>query len=306
MGTNLVASELQVKWWALMPCLNGIPAPTSLGEGTCLFPGDPNAVWWVDIHNRHLLRAPLDAFEKSDIPSDVWALPEELGACRLLSVDGEIFKLEGTGGNSLWQITVATGEAAPRAMCEICRAVDEPDNNRFNDGQTGPDGLWYAGTMERSEQAATGRLLRFERDSTVSVIDPGPYFVTNGPAFSRDGTRLYHNDSARGLIFVFDRTPDGEWSRKRIFHRYAKGTGSPDGMCVLASDDLLVAVWGGSRLDRFAWSGEKIGEVPLPARYPTRPALSADEKYVFVSTATAPGGDVGPRGGEMLRALLSA
>ncbi|MEL6978410.1 MAG: SMP-30/gluconolactonase/LRE family protein [Pseudomonadota bacterium] len=288
---------------ALTPLIDGRPEPALLGEGAASFAEDPGAVWWVDILRKRLHRADDGAFAPGAAAPDVWSLPHELGAVRLIGAARDRFDLEGAGERSLWRLSVALGETAPRAMIELRRVADEPATNRFNDGAEGPDGLWYAGTMDRAESAAAGRLLRFRPDGAVEVIDAGPYRVSNGPAFSPDGSVMYHTDSARGLIYAFARKGSG-WGDRSVFQRYGEGEGFPDGMCVRASGELMVAVWGGARLDRFAPSGARLEAITLPARYPTRPALAPDERAVFVTTATKPGGDVGAAGGALLRVAL--
>ncbi|MEM9725056.1 MAG: SMP-30/gluconolactonase/LRE family protein [Pseudomonadota bacterium] len=270
-----------------------------LGEGVLVPPQDPTAVWWVDILAQRLFRCDRRGFAGEDIEFDVWSLPRQLGAFQVIEATGGAFVLEGTGERSLWRVEVACGEPAPRAMTELRFLSDEPAGNRFNDGALGPDGAWYAGTMQVAERDAAGRLLRFSADRGVETVDAGPYRVTNGPAFSPDGARMFHNDSAEGVTYVFDRQGPGQWSGKREFHRFSPGE-APDGMHMSSAGVLIVAVWGGARLDLFQLDGEPLGSIPLPARYPTRPALCAEENWVYVSSATAPGGDTGVAGGALI------
>ena len=45
--------------------------------------------------------------------------------------------------------------------------------------------------------------MRFSADGRYAVLDTG-YRVANGPAFSPDGSVVYHTDSARREIYAFD------------------------------------------------------------------------------------------------------
>ena len=62
--------------------------------------------------------------------------------------------------------------------------------NRFNDGKTDAAGRFWAGTMDNSEEEATGSLYRLEPDRSWTKVDSG-YRVTNGPAFDRARGRMY-------------------------------------------------------------------------------------------------------------------
>ena len=87
----------------------------------------------------------------------------------------------------------------------LAHLADEPDGNRFNDGKIGPDGAFWVGTMAPQRQPtaalyridATGRLVRRKAGLRIS----------NGLAWSPDGSRLYHSDSAGCWI---EAVPSGE------------------------------------------------------------------------------------------------
>ncbi len=122
----------------------------------------------------------------------------------------------------------------------------ERRGNRFNDGKRGPDGRYWAGTMHDAEELATGSLYAFRSDGSYTVLDSG-YNVANGPAFSPDGSVVYHADSARQEIYAFDLDTGGALSRKRGFASFAEGDGHPDGMTTDRQGNLWVAMWDGAR-----------------------------------------------------------
>lgn len=166
-------------------------------------------------------------------------------------------------------------------------ANPEPDRpvNRMNDGKTDREGRFWAGTMDRHEQAASGALYRLDPDRTWTRIDDG-YRVTNGPAFSPDGRTLYHSDSALQRIYSFDLAADGTVSNKRLFAQFGEGEGYPDGMTVDAEGCLWVAFWGGWCVRRLAPDGAVLASIAVPTQCPTSCAFGGEAlDQLFITSA---------------------
>lgn len=164
----------------------------------------------------------------------------------------------------------------------------EPDRrgNRFNDGKLDREGRFWAGTMDDSEQAATGALYRLDFDRSSHRLDDD-YRVTNGPAFSLSGRRMYHNDSGRRLTYLFDLDESGTPSNRRVFARYTEGQGHPDGLTVDAEDCLWIAFWGGWCVRRFSPAGECIATIEMPVQQPTSCAFGGPSlDQLFVTSAS--------------------
>ena len=140
--------------------------------------------------------------------------------------------------------------------------------NRFNDGKTDPMGRFWSGTMDDSEEEATGSLYRLDADMRWHKMDSG-YRVTNGPAFDPARGRMYHNDSARQTIFAFDFSPSGELCNRRVFAQFGEGDGYPDGMTVDSGGSLWVCFWDGWCLRRLSPEGEIEEQVEVPVQRPT-------------------------------------
>ena len=155
-------------------------------------------------------------------------------------------------------------------------------NNRFNDGKLDRAGRFWAGTMDDTEQAATGALYRLDPNRSWYRADDN-YRVTNGPAFSRSGRLMYHNDSARQVTYVFDLDEAGMPSNRREFALHGEGDGYPDGMTVDAEDCLWVAFWDGWCVRRFSPAGICLAKFHLPVQMPTSCAFGGpllDKLYV--------------------------
>lgn len=155
-------------------------------------------------------------------------------------------------------------------------------SNRFNDGKTDSLGRFWSGTMDNREQDATGSLYRLDADRNYAKVDSG-YRVTNGPAFDRERSRMYHTDSALQVIYCFDIDEAGDASNRREFVRFGEGDGFPDGMTVDAEGDLWVAFWDGWCIRRISPDGEVKDRIAMPVQRPTSCAfggLNLDRLYV--------------------------
>lgn len=229
----------------------------------------------------------------------------------------KVFRLEEGGALSSWYTPVRVGSLAPRAHGGFVAGTDEgfflidldtdrfepiahPEKhrptNRFNDGKVDRSGRFWAGTMDDKEREAAGALYRLDPDLSWTSIDEG-YRVTNGPAFSPDGRRMYHNDSARQVTFVFDLDKDGNPSNRREFARFGDGEGYPDGMTVDAEGCLWIAFWDGWCLRRLSAEGERMRELRVPVQRPTSCVFGGERlDRLFITSAR-----VGLEGTELVR-----
>jgi sugar lactone lactonase YvrE len=164
--------------------------------------------------------------------------------------------------------------------------VQQPEahlpDNRFNDGKVDRAGRFWAGSMDDTEQNATGTLYRVDSSFACTAVDQG-YRVTNGPAFSPSGDVMYHNDSALQVTYAFDLGSAGEVGERRVFARYVEGDGYPDGMTVDAEGCLWIAFWDGWCVRRYSPAGECIGKIDVPTAKPTSCAFGGralDQLYI--------------------------
>ena len=88
--------------------------------------------------------------------------------------------------------------------------------------------------------------------------------ISNGFAFSPDGSRAYYNDTPTGRTDVFDRRADGSLEHRRPFFAHE---GNPDGLCVDAEGYVWVAMWGASAVHRISPDGKLDGIVHVPCTH---------------------------------------
>ncbi len=240
-----------------------------LGEGP-VWVAREAALYWVDIKGRQIFR--LDS--RGEVTS--WPTPLRVGSLAPRRSGGFIGGTE----DGIAQIDLDAGSFGIIANPD----ADQP-GNRFNDGKLDRRGRFWAGTMDDGERADSGTLYRVDPDLSVTAVDQG-YRVTNGPAFSPDGTRMYHNDSARKVSYVFDLQSDGETGARQVFLTFGKGDGFPDGITVDCEGCLWIAFWDGGCIRRYSAGGEWLQTIRMPVARPTSCAFGGtDLDLLYVTSA---------------------
>jgi len=236
----------------------------------------------------------------------VWVAAER--ALYWVDINGRrIFRLSESGERREWPTPMRVGSIAPRARGGFIAGTDRgialvdldqdrfevvasPEqhlpHNRFNDGKVDRQGRFLAGTMDDREKGSAGALYRIDPDRTCTAIDGG-YGITNGPAFSPDGARMYHSDTLRQVTYAFDLDAAGEATNRRVFVQFGAGDGHPDGMTVDAEGCLWIALWGGWCVRRFSPDGDLLRTVEMPVEQPSSCAFGGpglDRLYVTSAT----------------------
>ena len=118
--------------------------------------------------------------------------------------------------------------------------------------------------MDKGGKNASGSLYCLHSDLTLRKMDEG-YIINNGPAFSKDGSTLYHTDTIKRVMYAFDYAANGEISNKRDFIRLQdEAEGFPDGMTVDSEDCLWLCHFGGARITRYSPLGDVLQVIPMP------------------------------------------
>ena len=249
-----------------------LDAEAQLGEGA-LWDAERQVLWFVDIKRYRLWHYDPATGSNSiaEAPDQIgWALPAEGGLVLCGLKDG-----------------IYTFDPSNQQFSKLMAVPGEPAGNRLNDACTDPWGRVWLGSMDDSESAASGRFYVFDRGD-VRPAGPSGISITNGPAVSGSGDRIYFTDTLGKKIMVADLSPSGV-GEARLF----ADTGAlfpdayPDGPIVDAEDHLWTALYWGERLARFSPDGKLVATVKLPARDITKMALGgANLKTAYVTTAT--------------------
>jgi sugar lactone lactonase YvrE len=163
----------------------------------------------------------------------------------------------------------------------------EPDRpgNRPNDGKCDPQGRFWVGTMDDTEQDVSGALHRVSATGPEQVL--GDIGIANGLGWSPDGRLMYFTDSMRSTIWRFAFEPTtGALSARSVFRAVPEAEGWPDGLCVDAEGFVWSAHWDGARVTRYAPDGTIDCVIALPVPRVTSCCFGGAElDTLFITTA---------------------
>ena len=173
---------------------------------------------------------------------------------------------------------------------------------RMNDGSCDPDGRFYCGSMAYEKASGRGTVYRLDGDRTTSVVFGGST-ISNGLAWSPDGSIAYYIDTPTRRVDMFDYEKDSGLTKRRTFVEITDTPGSPDGMTVDAQGHLWVALYGGSAVRRYRPDGILDGVIELPVTNVTACTFAGadlDELVITTSREDLPEG-VQPEAGSLFR-----
>lgn len=168
------------------------------------------------------------------------------------------------------------------------RIVPEGAARRCNDGSTDPAGRFIVGTLSLAgETSEAETLVRLEHDGTLTQLD-ADLTLSNGLAWSSDGTRMYSVDTLRRRVDVraYD-VATGAVGERQAF--VALEDGFPDGCALDEQDHLWLAVWGAGEVHRYDPDGGLVERVHVPAPHTSCVTFAGDDlDLLVISTALAP------------------
>ena len=221
---------------------------------------------WVDILGRRLHRT-----DPTTGATDSTELPLDIGAIAPRAAGGFIAALQ----DGFWILD----DGPPRRLATVPEAGP---HLRFNDGKCDPAGRFWAGTMAYSEVAGGGSLYRLDPDGRVERVIEG-ITISNGLAWTADGTTMYYVDSPTQRIDAFACDPaTGAIADRRPEVVIPADAGSPDGLTIDEEGGLWLALWGGGAVHRYV-GGLLDRVIRVPASRPTSCAFggpSLDELYI--------------------------
>jgi sugar lactone lactonase YvrE len=127
---------------------------------------------------------------------------------------------------------------------------------------------------------------------TLSVVDEhgarildDDLTLSNGLAWSTDGSTLYSIDTERRAVF---RRPwdiaTGTSGAREVHLTLADGW--PDGMTIDAEDHLWIAVWGLGQVQRYSPTGDLVQVVDVPAPFTSSVGFAGDDLATLVITTS--------------------
>ncbi|MDE2911973.1 MAG: SMP-30/gluconolactonase/LRE family protein [Paracoccaceae bacterium] len=234
-----------------------VDCKNTLGECCFLDPRD-NALWWTDIDASRIWR--LDA----NLQTRSFVLPGRAGFILPRRKEGFVIGFPD-------QLCLADGD-----LTCFTRLHDvEPDlpQTRINDACVDPFGGIVFGTFdetpEMDKRRPVGAVYRLGPDGGLTQLF-GDVVITNGLAFSPDGTVMYFADTPVRTIRRFRIGPDfSEFDEIEPLAGSHDAPGMPDGGTVDADGNYWSArVWGGCVV-RFSADGTPDTRIDLPTKGPT-------------------------------------
>jgi sugar lactone lactonase YvrE len=239
-----------------------------LGEGP-LWSKRDQCVYWVDILSHNLHAYYLNGESKT------WHFPEPIG-----------WVIERAQGGFIAGLMSGFAEVTlePLTIKHIATPYPHEPENRLNDAKADDRGRIWAGSMHKPITKVSGAFYRLNTDLSWQEVD-GPYKIANGPTFSADHARVYHTDTGRSEIYVFD-VIDGELANKTLWLTFPEDWGGPDGMTTDAQGGIWIAHWGPGKVTRFNPDATVDFSIDLPARQITSLCFAGDNlDRVFVTSA---------------------
>ena len=241
-----------------------------LGEGT-LWVKSLNSIFFVDIKKKKIF-----ILNTKNRKKKIIKVNKEIGF--LSQVKKSIFILGLKG--ELRIVDLKTKKKIKSIIVE----KDKP-LNRLNDGKTDPRGRLWFGSMDNLERnVESGSLYCLDNNFKLTKVDSN-YIITNGPAFI-DTKNFFHTDSRKKIIYKIKIDNNLNIKRKKIFKKFSRFDGSPDGMTIDKLKNLWVCHFGGACISVFNKKGKKIHKIDLPAKNVTNCTFGGKNNTdLFISTA---------------------
>ncbi|MBC2860410.1 SMP-30/gluconolactonase/LRE family protein [Stappia sp. 28M-7] len=233
-------------------------------------------LYWCDILGKRI-----HALDWQSREEQHWEMPDVVGSLGLTEDED---RLVVALRDRVVLFTLSTG-----AMELLAEIETDDARTRLNDGKVGPDGAFYVGTMDdRPDRQPIGALYRVARTGGATRLVDG-VTVSNGLAWSPEGTVLYHADSRPGHIeaWNFD-AATGAISARRLFAQLTNETGRPDGGTVDAEGRYWSAGVSAGLLNCFAPDGTLIEAIAMPVPRPTMPCFCGPALDELVVTSLRP------------------
>jgi sugar lactone lactonase YvrE len=241
-----------------------------LGEGPVWVQRD-RALWFTDIKSRKIHR-----FDPETEDRKSWDSPEQVGFILPAQSGGFVAGLE----SGLHRFDSDSG-----AFSLIVEVEPDLPTNRLNDGVVDPKGRIWFGTMDNSERSKSGAFYCFDRGELKRTSLTG-IAITNGPAVSPEGDRLYWVDTLAGTISACDIEGDGKLGPSRELIYIMPAEGHPDGPTVDAEGCIWISLYSGWEVRRYSPEGKLLDRVRFPVSNITKIAFGGpDMRSAFATTA---------------------
>lgn len=159
---------------------------------------------------------------------------------------------------------------------------NDPSNGvvGYNDLTVDAHGRVYVGSLafvasESRDADKPGQLFCIDLDGSSRVV-ADDVLLTNGLGFSPDGSLLYHADTLRSTVHVYDVDDRGGLGPKRSFVTTGDD-GQPDGLAVDAAGNVWVALPHSGEVGCFNPGGQRVGSIRIDVPMVTSLTFGGDD-----------------------------
>jgi sugar lactone lactonase YvrE len=221
---------------------------------------------WVDIVSGRVFAGRLEPDDTITV-TDFWSFATTVGSVAV-----------STAGDLL----VAERETLTLGGKTLVRVLPEGSPSRLNDGGVDPAGRFLVGSLSQSD-VTDGQQILVRLDANGLTTLDSDLSLSNGLAFSPEGTRLYSVDTKPAVVWsrAYDPVSGASGPREKLF---TITEGLPDGICTDIDGNLWIAIWGGSRVECRAPSGNLLATVDVDAPHTSSVAFAGAALDVLVIT----------------------
>ena len=241
-----------------------------LGEGVA-WVKEHNSLYFVDIKGKKIFK--LDYKNKN---KKIYKIEKEIGFLAHVSKNTFVLGLQG-------EIRIVDLKKKNKKIS--IKIEKKFKNNRINDGKTDHQGRLWFGTMDNLERNIhNGSLYCLDSNLTLNQVDKN-YMITNGPAFINKRC-FYHTDSKKKIVYKIYIDKNLKVISKKIFIKFRKNEGSPDGMTLDNYQNLWICHYNGSCISVYNKKGNKLHSVNMPTKNITNCTFGGyRNSELFVTTA---------------------
>lgn len=163
---------------------------------------------------------------------------------------------------------------------KIAIYANEENANQPNDIAIAPNGTLYASDPNWAEN--TGKLWKITKEKGFELLEE-EMGTTNGIEVSKDGKKLYVNESIQRKIWVYDIMENGGVKNKQeliSFEDYGL-----DGMRSDENGNIYVCRFGKGTVAKISPQGEILDEIKLKGKRPTNITFSNDYQQCYITIA---------------------
>ena len=241
-----------------------------LGEGVT-WVKEHNSLYYVDIKRKKIFKLNYKNKNKK-----IYKIEKEIGFLAHVSKNTFVLGLQGE------IIIVDLKKKNKKISIKIEKKFK---NNRINDGKTDHQGRLWFGTMDNLERNIhNGSLYCLDSNLNLNQVDKN-YMITNGPAFINKRC-FYHTDSKKKIVYKIYIDKNLKVISKKIFIKFRKNEGSPDGMTLDNYQNLWICHYNGSCISVYNKKGNKLHSVNMPTKNITNCTFGGyRNSELFVTTA---------------------